>query len=85
MVEKEGQEVEYWRWDEGNWKDPDKDFKDAKVISAGVDVGSVSSQAAILADGELFAWANTRSGYNSRESANKVMQMAREMAVWVVS
>ena len=78
MTEREEQEVEYWRWDEGNWRDPDKDWKDAEIITAGVDVGSVSSQAAILADGELFAYANTRSGYNSRESATKVMNMALE-------
>lgn len=72
------QEIEYWRWDEGNWKDPDKDWKDAKIITGGVDVGSVSSQAVIMTDGELFAYANTRSGYNSRESANTVMKMALE-------
>jgi bzd-type benzoyl-CoA reductase Q subunit len=76
--EKEEQEIEYWRWDEGNWSDPEIDWKAAKVLTAGVDVGSVSSQAAILTDGKLFAYANTRSGYNSRESANKVMGMALE-------
>lgn len=70
--------VEYWRWDEGNWKDPDKDWKDAEIITAGVDIGSVSSQAVILTDGELFAYGNTRSGYNSRESAKNVMNMALE-------
>jgi len=75
MAEKE---MEYWRWDEGNWKDPEKDWKDAAIITAGVDVGSVSSQAVIMTDGELFAYANTRSGYNSRESAKNVMNMALE-------
>lgn len=78
MAEKEEQEVEYWRWDEGNWRDPEKDFRNAEIITAGIDVGSVSSQAVIMTDGELFAWANTRSGYNSRHSANKVMNMALE-------
>lgn len=72
------QEVEFWRWDEGNWKDPNKDWKDAEVITGGVDIGSVSSQAVIMADGELFAYANTRSGYNSRESAKNAMNMALE-------
>jgi len=78
MAETEENVVEYWRWDEGNWKDPNRDWKDAKVITAGVDVGSVSSQCAILADGELFAYGNTRSGYNSRESATNVTNMALE-------
>ncbi len=76
MADTEEKAVEYWRWDEGSWKDPNKDFKDAKILTAGVDVGSVSSQAVILADGVLFAYGNTRSGYNSRESAKNVMQMA---------
>ncbi|MDP2725525.1 MAG: acyl-CoA dehydratase activase, partial [Syntrophales bacterium] len=78
MDEKEENVVEYWRWDEGNWKDPNRDWKDAKIITAGVDVGSVSSQCAILTDGELFAYGNTRSGYNSRESATNVTNMALE-------
>ncbi len=70
------QQVEYWRWDEGNWTDPNKNWEEAKVISAGVDIGSVSTQAVIMTDGELYAYANTRSGYNSRESANKAIGMA---------
>jgi bzd-type benzoyl-CoA reductase Q subunit len=69
-------EVEYWRWDEGNWKNPDIDWKKAKTISAGVDVGSVSSQAVIMCDGEVYSWGNTRSGYNTHESSNKVIAMA---------
>ena len=72
------QSTEYWRWDEGVWKDPEKDWTQSEIITAGVDVGSVSSQAVILIDGELFAYANTRSGYNSRESAKNVMNMALE-------
>ena len=67
---------EYWRWDENNWKAPDKDWKDAKVITAGVDVGSVSSQAVIMTDGELYAYANMRTGYNSPQSATDVMNWA---------
>jgi len=69
---------EYWRWDENNWKAPDKDWKDAKVITAGVDVGSVSSQAVIMTDGELYAYANMRTGYNSPQSATDVMNWAME-------
>lgn len=69
---------EYWRWDECNWKAPDKDWKDAGVISAGLDVGSVSSQAVILTDGELFATANMRTGHNSPDSARRVMDWALE-------
>ena len=43
---------EFWRWTESNWKNPDIDWKDAKFITLGIDVGSVSSQACIMADGQ---------------------------------
>lgn len=69
---------EFWRWDEYNWKTPDRDWKDAEVITAGVDVGSVSSQAVIMTDGELYAYANMRTGYNSPQSARDVMNWALE-------
>ncbi len=69
---------EFWRWDEYNWKTPDRDWKDAEVITAGVDVGSVSSQAVVMTDGELYAYANMRTGYNSPQSARDVMNWALE-------
>jgi bzd-type benzoyl-CoA reductase Q subunit len=69
---------EFWRWDEYNWRTPDRDWKGAEVITAGVDVGSVSSQAVIMTDGELYAYANMRTGYNSPQSARDVMNWALE-------
>jgi activator of 2-hydroxyglutaryl-CoA dehydratase len=69
---------EYWRWKEYNWKDPDKEWKDASIITAGVDVGSVSSQAVITLDGELFAYSNMRTGSNSPDSAKNAMNWALE-------
>jgi len=69
---------EYWRWDEYNWKAPDKDWQDAEIISAGVDVGSVSSQAVIMTDGEIYATANMRTGHNSPDSARNVTNWAME-------
>jgi len=69
---------EFWRWKEYNWHDPDIDWKKADVVSAGVDVGSVSSQAVIMTDGKLFAFSNMRTGSNSPESANKAMNWALE-------
>ena len=46
---------EFWRWKEYRWHDENMDWKDADIISAGVDIGSVSSQAVILLDGKLYA------------------------------
>ncbi len=71
-------EKEFWRWDEYNWADSRKDWKEARIISAGIDVGAVSSQAVILVDGELYATGNMRTGHNSPESAEKVMNWAME-------
>ncbi len=69
---------EYWRWPETRWTSPDMDWHSAGVLTAGVDVGSVSSQAVILADGNLFAYSNCRTGSSSPESAQKALAWAME-------
>ncbi len=69
---------EYWRWTESNWKAPDIEWREADIISAGVDVGSVSSQAVIMTDGQLFAYSNMRTGSDSPDSARKAMNWALE-------
>ena len=72
------EKTEYYKWDEYNCRDPDMDWKEGEVITGGVDVGSVSSQAVIMVDGKLYAFANMRTGYNSPESARNVMKWALE-------
>jgi bzd-type benzoyl-CoA reductase Q subunit len=69
---------EFWRWAESRWHDEGRDWRAADVISAGVDVGSVSSQAAVLLDGELFAWSSRRTGVSSPDSARDAMAWALE-------
>jgi len=69
---------EYWRWQEYHRVLSDKSWKGKEAITAGVDVGSVGSKAAIMIDGEMYAWAVTRTGSNSPESAKKVMNMVLE-------
>ncbi len=64
---------EFWRWPESRWMSPDIDWKAGDIVSAGVDVGSVSSQAVIMVDGELFAYSSIRTGSNSPESARNTM------------
>ncbi len=68
--------TEYWRWKEYNWKSPDIVWKESKNITVGVDVGSVSSQAVVMADGELFAYSNMRTGSDSPESAENALSWA---------
>ena len=70
--------AEYWRWKEYRWHDENMDWRDGELITAGVDVGSVSSQAVIMVDGKLYAFSNSRTGSSSPESAQKVTDWAIE-------
>ncbi|MFH1862548.1 MAG: benzoyl-CoA reductase, bzd-type, subunit Q [bacterium] len=70
--------VEYWRWKEYNWRDQNLDWRSANVITAGIDVGSVSSQAVIMTDGQLYAFSNMRTGSSSPDSAHKAINWALE-------
>lgn len=68
--------VEYWRWKEYQRVISDKSWNNKDIITAGVDVGSVGSKAAILIDGEVYSWGITRTGSNSPESARKALDWA---------
>lgn len=70
--------AEFWRWKEYNWHDENKDWRDGELITSGVDVGSVSSQAVIVVDGELYAYSNMRTGSSSPESAKDCFNWAIE-------
>jgi predicted CoA-substrate-specific enzyme activase len=60
---------EYWKW-------PESSRKKAKTTSAGVDVGTDSTQAAILCDNRLFGYANLRTGPDYRASAQTALEQA---------
>jgi benzoyl-CoA reductase subunit A len=67
---------EFWRWLETNWVNPDINWEDAQIITAGIDVGSVSSQALIMTDGEIYAYGNMRTGSDSPDSARNALKFA---------
>jgi bzd-type benzoyl-CoA reductase Q subunit len=69
---------EYWRWLEYRKQMPNMNWKEAKIITAGVDVGSVGSKAVIMLDGEIYAWSVMRTGSNSSDSANKALGWVME-------
>lgn len=69
---------EYWRWSEKSWQAADIDWRRAETIAVGVDVGSVSSQAVLLADGRLLAFHSTRTGSSSPDSALRAFRGASE-------
>jgi bzd-type benzoyl-CoA reductase Q subunit len=76
MVEEKKQE--FWRWTESNWKNPDVKWKDGKFVTVGIDVGSVSSQAVVAVDGQIFAYGNMRTGSDSPDSARNALNFALE-------
>jgi bzd-type benzoyl-CoA reductase Q subunit len=69
---------EYWRWREYHLIVPNVKLEKAKVITAGIDVGSVSSKAAIMVDGEIYSISVMRTGSSSPDSAKKVLENALE-------
>ncbi len=69
---------EFWRWKEYNWHDENINPKDGEIITAGIDVGSVSSQAVIMVDGVLYAYSNMRTGSDSPNSSKNAMKWALE-------
>jgi len=75
MSEKSG---EFWRWREYRNTMPNMDWHNAKIVTAGVDIGSVGSKAVVMLDGELYAYSVARTGGVSEETAIKVMNWALE-------
>ena len=54
-MEKNKEKMEYWRWLEYQRIMPGKDWKNAEIVTAGVDVGSVGSKAVIMTDGDIYS------------------------------
>ena len=67
---------EYGKWPESSWTSEKIDWKAAKAITAGVDVGTTSAQCAVFCDGELFGWSNIRVGADFKKAAGDVIAKA---------
>ena len=72
----ENDRPEFWRWAESNWKNPDLDWREARVVTVGIDVGSVSSQAVLVADGHVLGYGSLRTGSDSPNSARRALAFA---------
>jgi bzd-type benzoyl-CoA reductase Q subunit len=70
--------IEFWRWQEYHRIVPGMKWTNKDIITAGVDVGSVGSKAAIMINGRAYSWIITRTGSNSPESATKALDWALE-------
>jgi len=80
LVMTEETKQEFWRWTESNWVNPDINWQDAQFVTVGIDVGSVSSQAVIVADGQIYAYSNMRTGADSPDSARNALNFAMDAA-----
>lgn len=67
---------EFWRWTELQWIDKARDWTKSSIITAGVDVGSVSSKATVMVDGEIYAYSYLRTGSDSPDSAHRAFKSA---------
>jgi len=72
------EKTEFWRWTESAWNNPDLDWRTAEFVAAGIDVGSVSSQAVLVADGQILSYGNIRTGSDSPNSARHALAFALE-------
>jgi activator of 2-hydroxyglutaryl-CoA dehydratase len=68
--------TEHFNWREYIWHDANKDWRRARTITAGVDVGSSASKAVIMADGKLLAYSILWSGMDNQDSAQRALQAA---------
>ena len=68
--------MEHFSWREYTWHAANKDWRKARMITAGVDVGSSASKAVVMADGELLAYSIHWSGADNRDSGPKALETA---------
>jgi bzd-type benzoyl-CoA reductase Q subunit len=78
MAQAEVKPQEFWRWPEFRVTVSDKDWRNASIITAGVDIGSVGSKATVMVDGELYSYSVMRTGGVSETTAVKAATWALE-------
>lgn len=66
----------YRKWPESVWSSADIDWKAAQKITAGIDVGTTSTQAVVICDGQLFAYANIATGIDFKGAGKKALDLA---------
>lgn len=71
---------EYWKWPQAVWSIPGPDRERAETVTAGVDIGAASAQAAILCDNQLIASANIHMEPDFARTAEDVLAKALEAA-----
>ena len=67
---------EYWKWPESRWTSNDIDWRKANTITAGLDIGAVSSQAVVLCDDKLCCYANHYTSEEIYDNAKATLDRA---------
>ncbi|MDR0357196.1 MAG: benzoyl-CoA reductase, bzd-type, subunit Q [Clostridiales Family XIII bacterium] len=71
-------QVDYWRWSESRWTNPEISDWKGGLVTAGIDIGSTSTQAVIFVDGKMYAYSSIRTGSNSPDSALNAVKWAMD-------
>ena len=66
----------YGAWPALQWTNNEFDWKKANTITAGIDIGTTSTQAAIFADDILIGYASIRTGYDFNADAWEALRKA---------
>lgn len=68
--------VDYGAWPESCWHNPELCWRASKKITAGIDVGTTSAQAAVMCDGRLLAYSSIRVGADFKAAAEAALSLA---------
>lgn len=60
------------------WTDGSRDWRSAGIVTVGIDVGAVSAQCAVAADGELYAYASLCRGDEQDSAASIFRNIGRD-------
>ncbi|UCC59255.1 MAG: benzoyl-CoA reductase, bzd-type, subunit Q, partial [Dehalococcoidia bacterium] len=68
--------IDYSTRQDHAWHSTEYDWHKAKVITAGIDVGSTTSQAVILGDHEILAYSSLWTGADNPDSSQEALEVA---------
>lgn len=78
MINEGGLDVvkEFWQWPESEWFSDNIDWQLSDTITAGVDIGSTSTQAVIMCDNALLGYSNIYTGADFTSIGNIALNKA---------
>ena len=71
--------MDYWKWPESAWVSDDAEWK-AAGVTAGIDVGTTSTQAVVMRQRDLIGYASIHTGVNFEMAAENALAQATKGA-----